>query len=191
MDSELLKVCELCGLSKSRTQVVLPRGNPSAKIMFIGEAPGRNEDKAGKPFVGAAGMWFDAAMEYLQLEEGDFYLTNTVKCRPVDEKGNNRTPTENEIISCGRWLISEIEKVNPKVIVLMGGTALKAFFRNTKISNVAGEEILGHKYLTDKGIRLFVIYHPAVMVYNKRHYEPIYKRGLDNLRRILEEEELI
>jgi len=184
----LLEICERCHLKDTRTRVVLPRGNNfTAEIMFIGEAPGRQEDKEGRPFVGQAGKWFDAAMEVLNLNANEYYLTNTVKCRPVTEEGGNRPPTDQEIQICGYWLKQEIEMLNPKLIVLMGGTALKAFFKNTKISNVAGEEVLGHKLSKTKGIRIFVLYHPAVLIYNKNFYYPLYKRGLAQLKKIVDE----
>jgi len=184
---EKLQNCQGCDLADTRTQVVLPRGNERAKIMFVGEAPGRQEDEIGKPFVGQAGKWFEAALEILDLTVADYYLTNTVKCRPVNKEGGNRPPSESEIISCCHWLKEEIEMVDPHLIVIMGGTALKVFSKELRISDVAGEELHGHKITKNEGRRLFVLFHPAVLIYNQKYYKPIFKRGLENLRRIIDE----
>lgn len=178
-------------MKETRTQVVLPRGNSKSKLMFIGEAPGRNEDIQGLPFVGMAGKWFEAALEILGLKEEDFYLTNSVKCRPITYDGYNRAPTDLELRTCGEWLRNELEAIQPRVLVLMGQSALRGFFADTKISNVAGMEIEGH-YLTQKyGTRIFCLYHPAVMIYRKDYYLPLYTMALENLKTILKEEGLI
>lgn len=188
---QLLQVCERCHLKDTRKNVVIPRGNCIADFMFLGEAPGKDEDEVGVPFVGRAGQWFESMIEQLGFTKEDFYLTNTVKCRPVTQGGKNRTPTIEEIQFCSYWLKQEIDLVNPKLIVIMGGTALKVFFENTKISNVAGEELLGHKLSKSRGIRLFVLYHPAVLVYNKSYYLPIYKRHLNKLNNIIDSIQLV
>ena len=185
-----LKLCERCHLHKTRTQVVLPRGNPEAKIVFTGEAPGRMEDMYGKPFVGQAGSWFTAIVDFLGLTENCFYLTNVVKCRPTTVEGRNRKPLEEEIKACSYWYTQELAHIKPKVLVLMGQTALDAFFVGTKISNVAGEEVLGHIISRKWGTRIFALFHPATLVYNQKYYLPIYKTSLINLNRLLTEEGL-
>lgn len=190
MEFELLKRCERCDLAKGRNQVVLPRGNVESDLVFIGEAPGRNEDKEGIPFIGQAGEWFNAMIRYLELTEEDFFLTNTVKCRPT-KNGKNRKPHINEIEECGYWLKQELEMVNPRVIILMGSVALKAFFRGNKISQVAGHELKGHKYFSKKGIKIFALFHPAVLIYNKKEYKPKYREHLDTLKNFLKGELII
>lgn len=187
VDYGLMKQCERCELKKTRRQVVLPRGSVVAPIMFIGEAPGRTEDEEGQPFVGMAGKWLDEIIRVLGLGDTDYYITNTVKCRPTTSEGNNRAPTDEEIRICGDWLKQEIDTVNPKVIVLMGNTALRAFFRDLKISNVAGEELCGHSLSKKRDVRLFALYHPAVLIYKTEYYKPLYLMGLTNLKRLLEE----
>lgn len=188
---DLLKQCERCDLKEGRTQVVLPKGSISSNLMFVGEAPGRNEDREGVPFVGTAGKWMDEILDILGLTEYEYYITNTVKCRPTNVKGNNRAPTDEEIHVCGDWLREEINIINPKVIVLMGNTALRGFFNNVKISNVAGSELLGHNLSKNRGIRLFALYHPAVMIYREEYYKPLYITGIKNLKRLLGEEGIL
>ena len=186
MDKELLKVCEKCGLSKSRNNVVIPKGEIDSDVMFIGEAPGKNEDKEGLPFVGRAGKWFDEIISILGIQ--NYYVTNTVKCNPKDINNRNRPPSDYEMKMCSDWLRDEIKEIKPKIGVLMGGTALKAFFPDTKLKNVVGEEVLGHSITDNLGTRLFVLYHPAVLIYNEKYFKPLYKEHLNGLKRLITEE---
>ena len=179
---EQIKSCKKCKISNYRTQVVIPRGNPKSKLFFIGEAPGKDEDKKGMPFVGRAGQWFEHSMSYLRLTENDYYLTNIIKCRPFD--GNrNRKPFSTEVDNCFGWLQWEIKNYLPETIVLMGKTALETFFPYAKLKDIVGNNVLEHKNYTNT--KFFVIYHPAVLIYHKEYYKPIYKRHLDSLEKII------
>lgn len=184
MQTMVMSHCERCALAKTRTRVVLPRGTNTAPVMFIGEAPGRNEDKVGLSFVGSAGKWFDAVVDFLQLKD-KFYVTNIIKCRPV-EGGRNREPSELEINCCCKWLREEIAAVQPRVIVLLGSTALHAFFRGNKIDNTAGCELYGHSVSEKYGTRVFVLFHPAVLVQDRGKL-PEYREHLGLLRGLLAE----
>ena len=120
---ELKKICincTLCNLSKTRTNVVFGEGNPKAKLMFIGEAPGEQEDKSARPFVGKAGKLLTKIISnVLNLTREDVYITNIVKCRPP----NNRVPTPEEAIKCKPYLLKQIDIINPEILVCLGKTA--------------------------------------------------------------------
>jgi DNA polymerase len=114
--------CRRCGLAEGRQQVVVSRGNPSARLMLIGEAPGAQEDAEGLPFVGRSGRLLDQLLAAAGLDsQGDAYVCNVVKCRPPD----NRRPTAVEQAACRPWLEQQIAAVDPPLIVLLGATALE------------------------------------------------------------------
>ncbi len=125
LKEELYK-CRDCQLYKTRKQPVIGDGNPTTRIMLVGEAPGRYEDEQGKPFVGKAGKLLDEMLLEIGLSRQDLYITNVVKCRPP----GNRVPTEDEIKACGRFLLREIEILKPKVIVALGATASRFIAEN-------------------------------------------------------------
>jgi uracil-DNA glycosylase family 4 len=153
-----IRVCTRCPLHLSRTHAVPGDGKPPAKAMIIGEAPGREEDKTGHPFVGAAGRFLSEVLEGTGLQRDDFFITNTVKCRPP----NNRTPTKNEVDTCtALYLFKQIELVNPKLILLLGLVAAKKLLGVKSVSEARGRvvEHEGRKYL--------VGYHPAVRFYRQ------------------------
>lgn len=157
--------CRKCALSQSRTQIVVDRGNPQAKILVIGEAPGENEDLQGKAFVGKAGKLFDQIMASVGLDTNqDMLICNVVKCRPPE----NRTPQNEEVSSCMPFLKRQIELIRPRLIILLGATALKHLDKEKK--NFSMEEEAGHFFkLKDySGIDFVVLYHPAALLYNAR-----------------------
>ena len=123
---ELLKKSILdlkgCGLKKNATNIVFSDGNPKSKIMFIGEAPGANEDKEGLPFVGRAGMLLDKMLAAINLDRKNVYISNIINYRPPD----NRRPTEEEIKQYLPFISKHIEIINPKILVLLGSTAMNA-----------------------------------------------------------------
>jgi len=132
------KNCASCDLHKTRNNIVFADGNPeTASIVLIGEAPGQNEDLQGIPFVGRAGKFLNEFLEKSGISrEKDLYIINTVKCRPP----KNRVPTDKEKEACRHFLISQIEIINPKIILLCGATALKSFVKTkTPISQIRGE----------------------------------------------------
>ncbi len=146
--------------------VVLGSGPTPARLMFIGEAPGRTEDLQGKPFVGQAGKVLNDILRQAGLKRREIYITNIVKCRPTDEKGDNRPPTKEEITTCSAYLETEIKQVNPLLICSLGGSALSYFLPQTKISAVHGRtQQWDDGY--GKTRMLIPLYHPAVAIYNR------------------------
>lgn len=154
---EYYSVHNRCKLKEVATQPVYEFNPPPTGIVFIGEAPGREEDKQGKPFVGAAGKLLDELLESIDLEREDVYVTNVVKYRPP----NNREPTEDEKDACRVWLNAELLFVQPKVIVTLGSHALDRFVKGAKISATHGTA-----FSHPSGIPIFAMYHPAVALYN-------------------------
>ncbi len=149
----------VCELKKTATRGVPGHGNPDAKIVFIGEAPGKKEDEEGIPFVGAAGKFLDEMLSSIKLNREDIYITNVVKYRPP----NNRDPLPEEVLSCAKWLKEELEVIEPTVIVFLGRHALQHFFPNEAIGKVHGKIL---KKKTGIGNFFFALYHPAAALYN-------------------------
>lgn len=150
-----------CKLKATATQPVFGDGNPQAQIVFIGEAPGKDEDLQGKPFVGRSGKFLSEMLETIKMKREDIYITNTVKYRPPD----NRDPEPNEISECLPWLMEELNFIKPKIIIFLGRHSLNRFFPTEKISAVHGKLM----YKKIKGFEteyFFPLYHPAAALYN-------------------------
>ncbi len=152
--------CKSCPLYISRNNTVFYDGSENAKIMLIGEAPGADEDKSGKPFVGRAGKLLNEFLHSAGINrDEDLYIANTLKCRPPE----NRKPTKEEKAACERYLRAQIEIIKPKIIVLCGATAMESFLdKKFKISKVRGqifENIEGYK-----GIKFIPILHPSYLL---------------------------
>jgi len=148
---------EIClELKEQATQLVFGVGNPDAEIVFIGEAPGKNEDIKGEPFVGAAGRFLNEMLEMIGLERKDIYITNIVKYRPP----NNRDPLPDEKASFLPYLVEQLKIINPKVIVTLGRHSMDVLLPGLKISQVHGKPIRvkDHVYLP--------LFHPAAALYN-------------------------
>lgn len=154
---EYYSVNNRCKLRKVATQPVYELEPPPSGIVFIGEAPGREEDKQGKPFVGAAGKLLDEMLKQIDLTREDVYVSNVVKYRPP----NNREPTEEEKDACRVWLNAELLFINPKVIVTLGSHALDRFVSGAKVSASHGTA-----FSHSTGIPIFAMYHPAAALYN-------------------------
>ncbi len=154
--------CQKCALGATRTNIVFSDGSPNAKIVLIGEAPGADEDATGTPFVGRAGKFLSKLIEESGLSrKDDFYICNTVKCRPPE----NRVPTDEEKALCENYLLSQIKAVNPKVIVLCGATSAKSFLgKKIKISQIRGQW-----FKIFDGIDATVILHPSFLL--RKHSE--------------------
>jgi DNA polymerase len=153
-----IRVCTKCPLHESRTLAVPGDGKRSAKVMIIGEAPGRDEDKSGHPFVGAAGRFLNEVLEGTGIDREDIFITNAVKCRPP----GNRTPKRDEVDTCtSNYLFEQIELINPKLIMLLGGVAAKKLLGVKSVKDARGwvHELDGRRYL--------VGYHPAVRYYRE------------------------
>ena len=134
-------------------------GSVNAEVVFIGEAPGKDEDLQGRPFVGAAGKFLNEMLQGIKMKREDVYITNIVKYRPPA----NRDPLPEEKDTCSEWLKEEIKIINPKLIVFLGRHSLQNFFPNEKISEVHGKIL---KKKTKIGNIFFALYHPAAALYN-------------------------
>lgn len=158
--------CQKCELYKSKKKYVFGEGNESARIMFIGEAPGHNEDVLGRPFVGRAGNILNEMLGSVNMDRGDIYLSNVLKCRPP----NNRNPTTNEINACSPYLREQISFLNPHTIVTLGNYATDFVLGLFNIKNKEGISAIHGKVFnvsTLSGIiRIVPMYHPAVATYN-------------------------
>jgi uracil-DNA glycosylase len=169
------KNCRLCELGSMRRNCVPGEGNPDARIMFIGEAPGADEDVQGRPFVGRAGQLLDKIISASGLKRTDVYIGNVLKCRPPD----NREPRAEEVICCLPYLQKQIETIQPEIIVALGAHAAKSLLNTTKSIG----QLRGHfeEYYTGIGrppIKMMSTYHPAYLL---RNYSP------DNRRRVWED----
>lgn len=150
-----------CSLKKTATQAVPGVGNANADILFIGEAPGKNEDEQGIPFVGASGKFIDQMLSRAKLKRSDVYITNIVKYRPPQ----NRDPLPSEVSACEEWLHDQIQLIKPSIIVTLGRHALEHFVPGEKISEAHGH--LFKRTLPDLGeLTFFALYHPAAALYN-------------------------
>lgn len=143
-------------LAQQATQLVMGDGNPDADIVFIGEAPGKNEDEQGKPFVGAAGKFLDEMLASIGLQRQDVYITNIVKYRPP----NNRDPLPTEKEAFFPYLDKQLAVIKPKLIVTLGRHSMNSFLPQLKISQVHGEP------KRFKGQVFLPLYHPAAALYN-------------------------
>ena len=147
-----------CGLdiAKSCLNPVPGDGDPDAQLMFIGEAPGAQEDKAGVPFVGASGKFLDEMLETIGLRRDDVFVTNIVKFRPPD----NRDPSKEEIDVCLPYLLSQIKAIQPSLIIFLGRHSMNVFLPELKISEAHG------KVYKRSGMVFLPLYHPAAALYN-------------------------
>jgi DNA polymerase len=152
-------VCPRCDLALSRTHVVVGDGPADARVMLIGEAPGRNEDRQGRPFVGAAGRILDRALDGAGIDRSAVYITNVVKCRPP----GNRVPKKHEIEACSVYLRRQLELIAPDAVVLLGRTAAESYL-GRKV-DMGGEH--GRHFLHD-GRKIMITYHPAAIIYNRK-----------------------
>lgn len=147
--------CQKCKLAKTRQNIVFGVGNRNAKIMFIGEGPGADEDRLGEPFVGKAGKLMNMAFETVGLKREEVYIANIVKCRPP----GNRNPEDDEAQACLDYLRNQVILVKPEIIVLLGSVALK---------NILGKEYgitaSRGKWIERKGIRYLPTWHPAALL---------------------------
>jgi DNA polymerase len=158
LDDVRAKLKDFKGIEIAKTSNPVPGdGNPRSEVVFIGEAPGEQEDKQGKPFVGNAGKLLSELLGTIGLKREDVYITNVVKFRPPE----NRDPTPEEKEACMPFLQAELSIIKPKVVVPLGRHALTHFFAKTTISDAHGKPHV----LTD-GLTVFPIYHPAAALHN-------------------------
>lgn len=171
-DDSLLKIradigeCTRCKLHKGRNKIVFGDGNPKAKLVFIGEGPGAEEDKTGLPFVGRAGKLLTQMIEAMGLQRQDVYICNVVKCRPPE----NRKPEDDEVSTCSPFLLRQLDVIAPKVLVCLGAVAAQTVLEtNRGISQFRGE------WLEWRGHKLMATYHPAYLLRNPAAKSEVWK----------------
>jgi len=150
--------CTKCDLCKTRTNAVPGKGSFESDVIFVGEAPGKNEDKNGEPFVGVAGKKLSIALEEAGISREDVYITNIVKCRPP----NNRVPNTNERNTCQEYIKKEISIIKPKIICILGNTAFNSILGGSEITKFRGKVVRKDNQL------YFLTIHPAATIYNQK-----------------------
>ena len=150
--------CRKCRLCETRTNVVFGEGDPNAELMFIGEGPGADEDKTGRPFVGRAGQLLTKMIEAMKYKREEVFIANIVKCRPP----GNREPFKDEVDACIGYLYEQIEHIKPKIVVCLGATSAEHLLNlGVRISNLRG------KFQDWNGIKIMPTYHPAYLLRNE------------------------
>lgn len=179
------KLVKSCALFTDATNIVVGSGNPSADIMFIGEAPGRNEDEQGIPFCGAAGKNLSKLLAEVGLLREDIYIANILKLRPP----KNRDPTKEEIALHTPWLLKQIKEIKPKIICTLGNYSTKFFMAETDIEQMKKQpgisEIHGKLQEIKIGrlkIKLIPLYHPAAIIYNRK-IEPEWIKDMEVVKK--------
>lgn len=155
---EEVSTCKACSLCEGRTNVVFGEGNPHARVMIVGEAPGKNEDLQGKPFVGAAGKFLDELLEVAGLKREDVFIANVLKCRPP----SNRNPKPEEIEACATFLRQQTKTISPDVIVTLGNFATQFILRTgVGITHLRGTVQRAGRFL------VLPVFHPAAAIYDR------------------------
>lgn len=148
---------ECCQLCRSRTNLVFGSGNPNAELVFVGEAPGRDEDLKGEPFVGKAGQLLTKIIESIGLKRSDVYICNILKCRPPE----NRNPYPAEILACEEYLVKQLDIIKPRIICALGKFAAQTLLKSeTPISTLRG------KFYDYHGVKIIPTFHPAYLLRN-------------------------
>ena len=150
--------CTKCDLCKTRTNAVPGKGNFQSNVIFVGEAPGKNEDENGEPFIGIAGKKLTIALEEAGISRDEVYITNIVKCRPP----NNRVPSNIEKNTCQEYLNEEISIIKPKIICILGNTAFNSILGGSEITKFRG------KVARKNNLLYFITIHPAATIYNQK-----------------------
>lgn len=157
--AEEVRGCPLCKLARTRKNAVPGEGQLAARIMFVGEAPGRSEDDKGRPFVGAAGRVLDDLLKKAGIERSQVFITNVVKCRPP----GNRVPEEDESAACRPYLDRQVALIRPRVICILGRTAFSSLLGGGSITASRG------RMVEKDGQKYFLTLHPAAAIYNKSY----------------------
>lgn len=175
---EEIKTCPKCRLAQTRTNAVPGEGSPRATLMFVGEGPGENEDKTGKPFVGQAGKFLNSLLERAGIARDEVFITNIVKCRPPE----NRVPLEDEVVACSDYLMAQIAVVEPKFVIPLGGAALKTLLgKELKITEARC------KVFRKSGILYIPLFHPAAALHRSQLVETL-QADIMTLRQLLDRE---
>lgn len=166
--------CRRCKLCRSRTNIVFGAGNPQARLMFIGEGPGQEEDRAGEPFVGAAGQLLNRIIDAIKLRRSDVYIANVVKCRPP----GNRLPEAEEIATCSAFLRRQINAIRPLFICTLGSCAAQTLLNTSEpVSRLRG------RFLDYQGIRVLPTFHPAYLLRNPEKKREVW----EDMKRLMKE----
>ncbi len=186
---EALKVKETAIYNRCRNLVV-GKGNPEADILFVGEAPGQNEDAQGLPFVGVAGKNLDKLLEKVGLSLEDIYVTNILKCRPP----KNRDPLPAEIKKHTPWLLKQIREMKPKVVCSLGNYATKFFLAGGDVDLMKKMPVIGKVHgevrdieIDDSKIKLIPLYHPAAIIYNRNKLTPLWEADMVKVKKVVSE----
>jgi len=186
---QLVKETEICKKCKN---IVVGKGNLNAEIMFVGEAPGRNEDEQGLPFVGAAGKNLDNLLAKVELSLDDVYVANILKCRPPE----NRNPLPEEIKAHTPWLIEQIKQIKPKVICSLGNYSTKFFLADGDVDKM--DKMPGITQVHGKAkvinfqelkIKLIPLFHPAAMIYN-RNLTSLWEKDMEIVKSEIQQKKL-
>ena len=182
MEKKLQKIkqqvteCTKCELSKTRNNSVPGKGNYKADVIFVGEAPGKNEDMKGEPFMGIAGNKLSIALESAGIARDEVYITNIVKCRPP----KNRVPTTTERGTCQNYLEKEIEIIKPKIICVLGNTVFNSLLNGKEIIKFRGKVVRKNNQL------YFLTVHPAATIYNQKLIS-VLKKDMKKLFKLIKE----
>ena len=186
--SAAIAACQRCKLAETRTKVVPGEGSHKAEVMFIGEAPGREEDVQGRPFVGRAGKLFDRLLAEIGIGRNQVFIGNVLKCRPTSPEGKDRRPTEQEVSACSHFLESQIEKIKPKVICTLGDTATQYILRKYGLKPDGISRIHGRVFKAGE-LKIIPLYHPAAALYIFR-LERVMRKDFEKLKSILDQRTL-
>ncbi len=173
-DDKLLYIRRAVKRAFPKFNLVFADGSPNSKLMIIGEAPGKDEERVGKPFVGRSGRLLFSTLDLIGWKRSDFYTTNIVKYRPQDEFGGNRTPSDLEIEKFRESVWKEIEVVSPKLIILVGKVAMSGMGILGKIGDFRG------KIVEKNNWKFLITYHPAAILRNP-NWGPIFKSDLSRI----------
>jgi uracil-DNA glycosylase family 4 len=185
---QALEAFEGCALKKTATNLVFGDGNPDSGLMFVGEAPGADEDRQGKPFVGVSGRLLDEMLTYIGRDRSTFYITNHIYWRPP----GNRTPSASEVAACLPFIQRHIELVNPRILVLVGGAAAKALLERTEgINKLRGQWFDYKTPLLTESIPATAIFHPAYLLRQPAHKRLAWRDLLALKQKLLKEQSII
>ncbi len=177
LEQEVLQ-CHKCLLCQTRNKAVFGVGNPNAEVMFIGEAPGKQEDLGGEPFVGSAGKLLNQMLEIAGLERKDIYIANVLKCRPP----SNRNPRSQEIQECTPYLRAQVSAIAPDILVTLGNFATRFILKTDRgITSLRGRAYMSGRFY------VLPTFHPAAAIYDRKKIETL-KLDFELLRQLLEVE---
>ena len=188
-EPEYIRLVKETEIFKNCKNIVIGKGNENADILFVGEAPGKNEDEQGLPFVGKAGKNLDNLLEKVGLSLNDVYIANILKCRPPE----NRNPSSEEIKAHTPWLIEQIKKINPKVICSLGNYATKFFLSEGNIDKMDAQPGITSVHgkikfveISEVKIKLIPLFHPAAIIYNK-NLLPLWEKDMEIVKKEVKE----